>query len=128
MHDTVATTTHVAPGQQRAGRRVPQPLDLVVDRGVLLDVGVGLRDVGLGLVVVVVADEVLDGVVGQHLTQLVGQLSGKRLVRRHDQGRPLQPLDQPCRRRGLAGARRTEQHDVLLPGRIRRSRSSIAAG
>ena len=32
---------------------------------VLLDVGVGARDVGLGLVVVVVADEVLDRVVGE---------------------------------------------------------------
>ena len=31
----------VAPGQQRGGRRVPQALDLVVDRRVLLDVGVG---------------------------------------------------------------------------------------
>ena len=46
---------HVAAGQQRHRRRVPQPLDLLVDRGVLLDVGVGLRDVRLGLVVVVVA-------------------------------------------------------------------------
>ena len=45
----------VAPGEQRVGGRVPEPLDLVVDRAVLLDVGVGLRDVRLGLVVVVVA-------------------------------------------------------------------------
>ena len=45
----------VAPGEQAVGGRVPQPLDLVVDRGVLLDVGVRLRDVRLGLVVVVVA-------------------------------------------------------------------------
>ena len=35
----------------------------LVDRRVLLDVGVGLRDVRLGLVVVVVRDEVLDRVV-----------------------------------------------------------------
>jgi hypothetical protein len=52
----------VAAGQQRHGGRVPQPLDLLVDRGVLLDVGVAVRDVRLGLVVVVVADEVLDRV------------------------------------------------------------------
>ena len=120
---------------------MPQPLDLVVDRGVLLDVGVGLRDVGLGLVVVVVADEVLDGIVRQHLAQLVGQLRRQGLVRRHDQRRALQPLDQPLavpvadfprpvRPRGprsrWAG---TEQHDVLLgsvrPATIRFSRSAI---
>ncbi len=33
---------HVAPRQQRGGRRMSQPLDLVVDRRVLLDVGVGV--------------------------------------------------------------------------------------
>ena len=105
----------VAPGQQRVGRAVPQPLDLVVDRGVLLDVGVRLRDVRLGLVVVVVGDEVLDGVVGQQLAELVGELGGQGLVGRHDQRRPLHLLDQPGRRRGLAGAGGAEQDDVLLP-------------
>jgi hypothetical protein len=46
---------------------VAEPVDVVVPRGVLLDVEVGLRDVRLGLVVVVVRDEVLDGVVGEEL-------------------------------------------------------------
>jgi hypothetical protein len=44
---------------------VPHPVDLLVDERVLLDVRVGRGDVGLGLVVVVVADEVVDGVVGE---------------------------------------------------------------
>ena len=105
----------VAPGEQRAGGRVPQPLDLVVDRRVLLDVGVRLRDVRLGLVVVVVRDEVLDRVVGQQLAELGGQLRGERLVGRHHERRPLHLLDQPGRRRRLAGAGGAEQHDVLLP-------------
>ena len=107
----------VAPGQQAHRRRVPQPLDLLVDRGVLLDVGVGLRDVGLGLVVVVVGDEVLDRVVRQQLAELVGQLRGEGLVRRHHQRRALQLLDQPGGRGGLAGAGRAEQDDVLLAAR-----------
>ena len=47
---------------------MPQPLHVVVDRAVLLDVGIGLRDIRLGLVVVVIGDEVFDGVVGQHLS------------------------------------------------------------
>ena len=54
---------HVAAAHQGAGGGQPQPLDLLVDRGVLLDVDVALRDVRLGLVVVVIADEVVDGVV-----------------------------------------------------------------
>jgi hypothetical protein len=54
---------------------VSQPLDLVVDRRVLLDIGVGRRDVGLGLVVVVIADEVLDRVVRKEPLELVAELS-----------------------------------------------------
>jgi len=46
---------------------VPEALHLLVQGGILLDVGVCLRDVGLGLVVVVVGDEVLDGVVREEL-------------------------------------------------------------
>ena len=106
---------HVATGQQRVGRGVPQPLDLLVDRGVLLDVGVGLGDVGLGLVVVVVGDEVLDRVVREQLAQLVGELGGQRLVGLQHQHRPLHLLGHPGDGRGLAGAGRAEQHDVLRP-------------
>ncbi len=105
----------VAPGQQRVRRRVPQPLDLLVDRGVLLDVGVRLRDVGLGLVVVVVRHEVLDGVVRQQLAELVRELGGEGLVGREDERGALQLLDEPGGRRGLAGAGGAEEDDVLLP-------------
>ena len=52
----------VASGDERGARGVAEPVDVVVPRGVLLDIEVGLRDVRLGLVVVVVGDEVLDGV------------------------------------------------------------------
>jgi hypothetical protein len=72
---------------------VPQPLDLGVDRRVLLDEGVGLRDVGLGLVVVVVADEVLDGVVRHELAELGRELRRERLVVREHERRALHLLD-----------------------------------
>ena len=67
----------VAPGEQRRGGGVAQPVDLVVHRRVLLDVGVARGDVRLGLVVVVVGDEVLDPVVGEELPELVGELGGR---------------------------------------------------
>ena len=114
MQDTGRDHDHVAPGEQRVGRRVAQPLDLLVDRGVLLDVGVGLGDVGLGLVVVVVGDEVLDRVVREQLAQLVGELGRQGLVGLHHQERPLHLLGHPGHGRGLAGAGRAEQDDVLL--------------
>ena len=104
---------HVAPGQQAVGGRVAQPLDLLVDRAVLLDVGVGLRDVGLGLVVVVVGDEVLDRVAREQLPQLVGELGGQGLVGLQHQQRPLHLLGDPGHRGRLAGAGGAEEHDVL---------------
>ena len=54
---------------------------------VLLDVEVGLRDVRLGLVVVVVGDEVLDRVVREELPELVAELRGERLVVRDHERR-----------------------------------------
>ena len=106
---------HVAAGEQGRRRRVTQPVDLVVDRRVLLDVEVLRRDVGLGLVVVVIGDEVLDRVVGEELTELVAQLGGQRLVVRDHQRRPLDRLDHARHREGLAGAGRPEQGLEALP-------------
>ena len=75
----------VAAQEQRRGGRVAQAVDLVVDGRVLLDVEVLRRDVGLGLVVVVVADEVLDRVVREELAELVAELGRQRLVVGDDQ-------------------------------------------
>ena len=72
--------------EQGAGGRMAHAVDLLVDGRFLLDVGVGARDVGLGLVVVVVGDEVLDGVVGEEALHLAVELGGERLVGGEDQG------------------------------------------
>ena len=97
-HDRVPTA------EQRGGGGVAQALDLVVDRGVLLDVEVLRRHVGLGLVVVVVGDEVLDRVVREELPELVAQLGGQRLVVGDHQRGALGLLDREGHRGRLAGA------------------------
>ncbi len=119
---------HVAPAQERVRGGVAQPLDLVVDRGVLLDEGVRLRHIGLGLVVVVVGDEVLDRVVGHQLAELVRQLRRERLVVREYEGRALHLLDEPGGGRRLAGTRGAEQDDVGLTGVDALSELLIACG
>ena len=91
-----------------------QPVDVVVPGRVLLDVEVGLRDVRLGLVVVVVGDEVLDRVRREELAELVAELRGERLVVRDHERRALQLLDDPGHRRRLAGAGGAEQRLVAL--------------
>ena len=87
-----------------------QFVDLVVDRRILLDIGVRLRNVRLGLVVVVVADKIADVIVGKEGLELARQLRCERLVVCNDEGWPLHLLDDLCHRVGLARARRTEQH------------------
>ena len=106
----------VAVLQQRLRRREPHLLDVVVDRGVLLDVGVGRGDVGFRLVVVVVGDEVLDGVVREELAHLPVELRGQGLVRSEHQGRPPCPLDDLRHRERLSGAGDPEQRLVGQPG------------
>ena len=94
----------VAAHQERRGRGVPEPVDLVVDGRVLLDVGVRRGQVRLGLVVVVVADEELDPVLREQVAQLRGELGGERLVGLDDEGRALHLLDHPGDGRRLARA------------------------
>src|SRR6266581_1790507 len=95
---------------------MPQPVDVVVPRGVLLDVEIGLRDVRLGLVVVVVRDEVLDGVPREELAELVAELRGQRLVVRDHERRLADLLDRPRHRRRLARAGGPDQRLVALAG------------
>ena len=116
--------------QQRPRRRVAHAVDLLVDRAVLLDVGVGARDVGLGLVVVVVGDEVLDRVVREEALELAVELGGQGLVGRQDQRRALRRLDHLGHGEGLARAGDAEQHLVALVRRRRPrpARRSPSAG
>ncbi len=57
--------------QQGFGRRMAQLVDLVVDAGVLLDIGVGGRNVGFGLIVVVIRNEVADRVFRKQALEFV---------------------------------------------------------
>ena len=107
---------HVATGEQRRRGRVAQAVDLLVDRRVLLDVQVLARDVRLGLVVVVVGDEVLDRVAREVGAELVAELGGQRLVVRDHQRRLLDPLDHAGHRHRLARPGRAEQRHALLTG------------
>ena len=102
----------VAPRKQARGCLMTQLLHLLVNGGVLLYISIGLRDVGLGLVVVVVADEVDHGVVGKELLHLGGNLRRQRLVGFHDERRALRSLDDLCHREGLSAARDAKQRLV----------------
>ena len=101
--------------EQRLGRRQPHLLDVLVDARVLLDVEVARGDVGLGLVVVVVRDEVLDRVLGEELAELRVELRRERLVRREHERGPTDARDHVRHRVGLARAGHAEQRLVGEP-------------
>ena len=105
---------HVVALHQRARRGVAHAVDLLVDRRVLLDVGVGARHVGFGLVVVVVGDEILDRVLREEALHLAVELRGQRLVGRQHQRRPLLRGDDVGHGEGLARAGDAQQHLVAL--------------
>ncbi len=85
-------------------------VDLLVDGGFLLDIGVGARDVGFRLIIVVIGDEILDRVVGEELLELGVELRRQRLVWREDQGRALRLLDHLGHGEGFSRAGDAEQH------------------
>ena len=91
-----------------------QPLNFGVDRGVLLDIGIRLRNVRLWLVVVVVAHEVLDRVIRKKLAKFARELSGEGLVVRHDERGALKFFDQPRRGRTLTRSCRPEENNILF--------------
>ncbi len=105
----------VIPLEQGAGCRVPHPVDGVVDRGVFGDIRIGRGNVCFGLVVVVVADEVLHRVLGEEALELAIELGRQRLVVDDDQRGLLDPLDHVGEREGLAGPGHAEQHLVRQP-------------
>ena len=101
---------------QRAGGGQAQAVDVLVDEGVFFDVDVALRDVRFGLIVVVIADEIVDGVVREEALELLVELGRQRLVVRQDERRLAELSDDVARGEGLAGAGGAEQRLAGLAG------------
>ncbi len=89
-------------------------VDLLVDRGFLLDIGVRARDIGFRLVIIVIGYEIFHRIVGEEALEFPVKLRRQRLVGREHDGRALQFLDHLGHGKGLARAGDAEQHLVLL--------------
>ena len=119
----------VAPLQDGAGGRMPHAVDLLVDRGFLLDVGIRARHIGFGLVVVVIGDEILDRVLREETFHLAVKLRRQRLVGGEDQRRALGRRDHMRHGEGLARAGDAQQHlFVARPGDMPSTSAAIAWG
>ena len=90
-------------------------VDVLVDGGVFFDVRIGARHVGFGLVVIVVTDEVFDGVVREQAGEFAVKLRGKGLVGRQDQGGLLHLRHDRGHGVGFARSRHAQQRLVGQP-------------
>jgi hypothetical protein len=123
----------IGPLQNRLGRRQPHLLDMLVDRSILFDVGIGRRHVGFRLVIVVIGDEIFHGVIREKGLHLAVKLRRQRLVGRQHQRRPLHGGDDVGDGEGLAAAGDAQQGLMGQPRRSSRptrrgSRGLIAGG
>ena len=101
---------HIPTRQQTAGGPQTQTINLVVDRSIFLDVGVACWQVGLGLIVVIVADEELDRVAWKETRQFAIQLRGQGFIVREHQRRTLHTLNQLRNGIGFSAAGYAQQN------------------
>ena len=93
---------NVAAFEQGASRAHAQLVQLIVDGGFLVDVNVRGGNVGFGLVKIVIADEIFDGVFRKEGLELVIQLRGQSFVMCQNQRGAAGLLDQLGHSEGLA--------------------------
>src|SRR3546814_7333209 len=53
---------------------MPHPVDCLIHARLFFDVGVGTRHIGFGLVIIVIADEIFDGVLRKEVLELAVKL------------------------------------------------------
>ena len=94
----------IRPLHERPCGREPELLYLLVDVRVLLNIGIRAREVRLGLVVVVVGDEVLDRILRKEVPKLGKKLRGQGLVGGKNKRRLLNRLDDPGHSKRLTGS------------------------
>ena len=106
----------VLTADERGGGGETQAVDGFVDLRVFFDVNVALRDIGFGLVIIVIADEIMDGVAREEGAELLVELSGQRLIMGQHQRRFAELGDHVAGGKCFAGARGAEQSLTAAAG------------
>lgn len=106
---------HIAPLDQAFRGRQPHLLDVIVDRAVLLDIEVTRRHVGLGLIIVIIRNEIFHRIFRKEFLELGVQLGSERLVWSQHQRWPTGAGNHIRHRISLAGARHPEQDLIGQP-------------
>ena len=100
---------HIPPLKEGGGGAVAEPVDFLVHRGILLNIGVRVGNVCLRLIVIVVGNEVFHRIVGEKLPEFAAKLSRQGLIVSQHQGGTVHLFDDGGHGEGLAGAGDTQQ-------------------
>jgi len=119
---------NIAPGEERLGGGVAQPVDLFVDLGFLFDVQVFAGHIRFRRVDVVVGNKHLNRRIGQQFAKLGVQLADQRLVVRHDQRRSFKLAENVRHGQRFTGAGCAEQRLMLVSGADPRNQLSDRFG
>ena len=79
---------HITPLQNAFGARQPHLFNVFVDRRVFFNEQIALRNISLGLVVVVITHEILHRIFGKELAKLTVQLGCQGFIWRKHNGGP----------------------------------------
>src|SRR5919197_4417002 len=89
-------------------------IDLLVDRAFLLDIGVGARNIGFRLVIIIIRDEIFDRIVREKARELAVKLGREGLVWRHDERRAVRSGNDLRHCKGFARARYAKQPPIPI--------------
>ncbi len=79
-----------------------EAINLFVDGRFFFDVSIGRGDVGFGLIIVVIGNEIFDCIFGKERAEFLAELGGQRLVVRNNERWFLNPLNYVGHGEGLA--------------------------
>jgi len=94
---------------------MPHLVDLLIDRGILLDIGIRLRDICFRLVIVVVTYEIFNCIVWEKVFELPVELGSQGLIRGNNKGGPLASCHRVCYGKRLSRACYAKQYLMSEP-------------
>ena len=114
MQLTEATISASRRSNNDSRRRKPQLVEFVVDGRFFFNKKIGGGNVSLGLVVVVIRNEIFDGIMRKEILELVIKLRGESFVMRHHQRRTVHRLNHLRHGVSFAGPGNTQQNLMLF--------------
>ena len=87
-----------------------QLINLIVNRSILLDISIRLRNIRLRLIIIVIRNKIFHRILREERLQLTRQLCSQRLIMRNHQSRLAHLIDYLRNRIRLARTRCAQQH------------------